>query len=546
VLNSVTVTTDWLNWNTAWWRGLDTNGDHKKWGYVLWDLDATFGHYINYTGVPSTLPSADPCNVENLPNPGGQGHTSILQKLINENPIVEQYYIARYVDLLNTKLSCAFMIPLLDSMLAEIEPEMPAQIAKWGGSMTTWQNNVQNLKNYINARCLALTQGLIDCYQLTGPFATTFDVTPAGAGEIKVNSIYPPNYPWTTDYFGGIQTNVIAKANPGFMFSHWTVTTGPMGLANTLDSNFININGPETIVAVFVPDVPDLDGDGCLNVDENLLGTDPNNPDTDGDGENDCDEIGNVGAPTDTDGDGIIDALESSIIDTDGDGIMDELDPDNNNPCIPDVNAGPCDQDGDGLTNSQENTAGTSPTNPDTDGDGLNDGAEVTNGSDPLNPCDPDDTLPGCQIDTDFDGLTDAQEAVLGTNPLNPDTDGDGISDGTEVANGTNPLDPCDPDGSSPECATGIFFPTAFSPNGVGNGLNEVYQIIAGKDVAAINFKVVDRWGNLIFSSTNKQFKWDGSHKGKPCNSGVYAYVCDVTFENGSTKKFTGNITLIR
>jgi len=128
-----------------------------------------------------------------------------------------------------------------------------------------------------------------------------------------------------------------------------------------------------------------------------------------------------------------------------------------------------------------------------TDGDGLTDGAEVTNGSDPLNPCDPDDTLPGCQIDTDFDGLTDAQEGVLGTNPLNPDTDGDGINDGTEVTNGSDPLNPCDPDGSSPECATGIFFPTAFSPNGVGNGLNEVYQIIAGKDIAAINFKIVDR-----------------------------------------------------
>ncbi|MFM8963903.1 MAG: chitobiase/beta-hexosaminidase C-terminal domain-containing protein, partial [Sphingomonadales bacterium] len=50
MINSYTVNQDWLNWNTAWWRGLDTNGNHKKWGYALWDMDATFGHYINYTG----------------------------------------------------------------------------------------------------------------------------------------------------------------------------------------------------------------------------------------------------------------------------------------------------------------------------------------------------------------------------------------------------------------------------------------------------------------------------------------------------------------
>jgi hypothetical protein len=50
------------------------------------------------------------------------------------------------------------------------------------------------------------------------------------------------------------------------------------------------------------------------------------------------------------------------------------------------------------------------------------------------------------------------------------------------------------------------------------------------------------------FSNYNKTTNpgWDGTHKDKPCNSGVYAYVCDVTYENGSTKKFTGNITLIR
>ena len=137
------------------------------------------------------------------------------------------------------------------------------------------------------------------------------------AGKIKVNSIWPPSYPWSTTYFGGINTNIIAQANPGYIFSNWTYVTGPLLFPIAQDTNGVNITGPETIVAVFVADNPDLDGDGCLNVDEIAAGTNPNNPDTDGDGENDCAEIGaNPLTPLDTDGDGIIDALDSSVADT--------------------------------------------------------------------------------------------------------------------------------------------------------------------------------------------------------------------------------------
>jgi hypothetical protein len=232
--------------------------------------------------------------------------------------------------------------------------------------------------------------------------------------------------------------------------------------------------------------------------------------------------------------------------DIDGDGVLNEVDPDINDPCIPNPNAGPCDQDNDGLTNSEEISAGTSPTNPDTDGDGLTDGAEVSGGSDPLNPCDPDDTLPGCQIDTDGDGLTDAQEGVYGTNSSNPDTDGDGFTDGQEVNMASNPLDPCDPDDSSPDCSVGIHFPTAFSPDGLGDNLNEQYSIIVGKDIKEFVFYIYDRWGNVMFESSSKTLKWDGTYKGLPCNTGVYAYMADVLFVTGEKKVFSGNITLIR
>ena len=197
----------------------------------------------------------------------------------------------------------------------------------------------------------------------------------------------------------------------------------------------------------------DQDGDGLDNAGEAAAGTDPLNPDTDGDGESDGAEAG-----LDTDGDGTNDALESSTDDADSDGVADEFDAADDDACAPSTSAASCDQDGDGLDNAGEATAGTDPTDPDTDDDGAPDGAEagldtdgdgtndalessvadldadgVVDEQDPANadPCVPSAASAAC--DQDGDGLTNGVEAVLGTDPTNPDTDGDGEGDGAEA-----------------------------------------------------------------------------------------------------------------
>jgi len=87
------------------------------------------------------------------------------------------------------------------------------------------------------------------------------------------------------------------------------------------------------------------------------------------------------------------------------------------------------DMDQDGLSNSEEVTAGTAKVIADSDQDGLNDGDEVNNHQ--TNP-----TL----ADTDSDGVNDGDEVNnYQTDPKLADTDGDGISDGDEITAGTDP-----------------------------------------------------------------------------------------------------------
>lgn len=79
----------------------------------------------------------------------------------------------------------------------------------------------------------------------------------------------------------------------------------------------------------------DEDGDGLKNgIEVHQLGTNPLKADTDNDGTPDLLEVGDIASPKDSDGDGLIDALESSLLlaDPDRDCLPDQFDPNNQVP----------------------------------------------------------------------------------------------------------------------------------------------------------------------------------------------------------------------
>jgi gliding motility-associated-like protein len=76
--------------------------------------------------------------------------------------------------------------------------------------------------------------------------------------------------------------------------------------------------------------------------------------------------------------------------------------------------------------------------------------------------------------------------------------------------------------------------------------LNDVVQpfLIGMKGLKS--FSVFNRWGNLIFRTTNYNKTWDGKFQGKEQLPGVYVWI--VEYINNDNKKVTekGTITLIR
>jgi len=261
LINTNTVAADWLQWNTGWWRGMDPDGKHKKWGYIVWDLDATFDYYINYTGVPNTDPDAVPCDIEALFQWVPQCQQNVIfLRLLDQNAEFRELYYQRYADMMNTVFSCENMLTTLDRMIAEIEPEMPRQVARWAGpgdSMQEWEENVARLRGFIEERCTLIDDGALECYdELSGPFEVTLLTQPDGIGEIDFNSLDIEEFPWVGNYFGGMKNKIKAKVFNDFedeyVFSHWESTSGNVIFpdANSRKAD-IELTANDTLIAVF-------------------------------------------------------------------------------------------------------------------------------------------------------------------------------------------------------------------------------------------------------------------------------------------------------
>lgn len=253
VVNGFTVCSDWLNYNTGWWRGLNPAGGHQKWGYILWDNDATFGHYINYTGIPNTGPDAKPCDVEGLTGwSDPEGHIKVLNRL-RKNPDFNQYYITRQADLLNTTFSCENMLDKLDGIVATIAPEMTRHAERWDGTYQEWEQNVARLRTFIAERCEYLNSGLKTCYNLTGPYPAVVQVEPPGAGSVQVNSLHHKQFPVVTTYYGGIDTKLVALPDTvaKYVFSHWAARKHSFGADSTSATALLKLTQGDTLTAVF-------------------------------------------------------------------------------------------------------------------------------------------------------------------------------------------------------------------------------------------------------------------------------------------------------
>lgn len=360
------------------------------------------------------------------------------------------------------------------------------------------------------------------------------------------------------------ESQIVSVRSGGYsdeVFVDWTVPEGSFNIRVDIRGQSPQDENPDNdsaMTGLFTPE-KDADGDGITDTNDNCpdaanadqgdvdgdgLG-DVCDSDDDNDGLSDTDEarIGTNPVDPDTDDDGILDGRDNCPLtanpnqsDVDSDGMGDACDSvDNSNPP---PSTGPADSDGDGVPDSRDNcriVANVSQT--DTDGDGIGD---------------------ACDADDDGDGISDADESSAGTDPVNQDTDGDGLSDGDEINSGTDPKEADtdhdgvnDKDDSAPlnqdESGSGLLGQDISGSLGDGLGLSEDESL---KNIFVDSAKI--NWNTFIFkvnggsAVSQMNYIWDlgdgtkvsgNQTKHTYGKSGTYIVTLEAKSQTGYSKK---------
>ena len=89
-----------------------------------------------------------------------------------------------------------------------------------------------------------------------------------------------------------------------------------------------------------------------------------------------------------------------------------------------------------------------------------------------------------------------------------------------------------------------LLLPTAFSPN--GDGLNDEFGILNKFGINSLDLKVYDRWGKVLFHTTDMNKRWSGKYNGKYLPIGVYIWTLSYTNAANQFIKDKGTVMLLR
>lgn len=206
---------DWPGNNLRYWRERK-EGAQFRW--IMYDTDFGFNMYGQTPPNLDMFPFVTATSGPEWPNPPWS--TLMFRKLLQNNSF-ERALINRFADLLNTVFQPSNITATIDSLVGNIESEMPAHQSRFNRNMGGWENNLNQIRDFGERRVGFMEDHIQNFFGVSGPSPITVDIAGEG-GVVKVNRVIPKAYPWTGAYFGDVPVEITAIPKPGFTFTGWS------------------------------------------------------------------------------------------------------------------------------------------------------------------------------------------------------------------------------------------------------------------------------------------------------------------------------------
>ncbi|MCF8259815.1 MAG: CotH kinase family protein [Melioribacteraceae bacterium] len=218
---------DWPGNNIKFWRA--NSGKYNKWRWVMYDLDWTF-----LIPERNVIERATEPNGPSWPNPPWS--TILFRKLL-ENDQFKNTFLSRYSYYLNTIFDSDRLIGIIDSLQAQIAPEIPRQIERWGGqlvpnpeswippafnSMDEWNANVQVMRDFTVTRPPIAINNIVSFFNLGGSSKFKIETNLNHAGYLKFLD-YNLYNEFEGNFFNNVPYSINAVPGEGYIFSHWEI-----------------------------------------------------------------------------------------------------------------------------------------------------------------------------------------------------------------------------------------------------------------------------------------------------------------------------------
>jgi hypothetical protein len=237
LLQIYTSNEDWPFHNVTQYRNREAGG---KWQWLLWDNDLALSYHpadsLDRNMVAETIAETHP-----LATPR---YTLLLRRLL-ANPDFYNRFLVRQAILLETVFDPEQVLPLIEALAAEMEPDIDYEIARWQIDRTNWWDNVESLRQFARQRPDYVRQHTQETFNLAGLAGLQLNGPVSGEGSLVVADM-PLTLPWHGRFFKETTVPITAVPGPGFQFSGWA--------EGGIDNPFLwSVEEPLTLTPIFEP-----------------------------------------------------------------------------------------------------------------------------------------------------------------------------------------------------------------------------------------------------------------------------------------------------